>query len=83
MEDEHFLQNPPRRCYYCKLGILQQLVALAQEEGKVARRGETVINATPEYWDCQRIAAERGIPIKDVYRAAVEAMSDHQGHKSA
>jgi uncharacterized protein len=33
MEDEQFLQNPPRRCYYCKMGILQQLVALAQEEG--------------------------------------------------
>jgi uncharacterized protein len=33
MEDERFLQNPPRRCYFCKLGILAQLVALAQEEG--------------------------------------------------
>lgn len=33
MEDEQFLQNPPRRCYFCKLGILAQLVALAQEEG--------------------------------------------------
>jgi uncharacterized protein len=33
MEDEQFLQNPPRRCYFCKLGILRQLVALAQEEG--------------------------------------------------
>jgi uncharacterized protein len=33
MEDEQFLQNPPRRCYFCKLGILGQLAALAQEEG--------------------------------------------------
>jgi uncharacterized protein len=33
MEDERFLQNPPRRCYFCKLGILQQLVALARVEG--------------------------------------------------
>jgi uncharacterized protein len=33
MEDEQFLQNPPRRCYFCKLGILGQLVVLAQEEG--------------------------------------------------
>ena len=32
MEDEQFLQNPPRRCYFCKLGILAQLVALAREE---------------------------------------------------
>jgi uncharacterized protein len=33
MADEHFVQNPPRRCYFCKLGILAQLVALAQKEG--------------------------------------------------
>ncbi|MBN1815696.1 MAG: ATP-dependent sacrificial sulfur transferase LarE [Anaerolineae bacterium] len=33
MEDEQFLQNPPRRCYFCKLGILGQLVALAQDAG--------------------------------------------------
>jgi uncharacterized protein len=33
MEDEQFLQNPPRRCYFCKLGILARLVVLAQEEG--------------------------------------------------
>jgi uncharacterized protein len=33
MEDERFVQNPPRRCYFCKLGILGQLVALAREEG--------------------------------------------------
>jgi uncharacterized protein len=33
MEDEQFLQNPPRRCYFCKLGVLAQLAALAQEEG--------------------------------------------------
>jgi uncharacterized protein len=32
MADERFVQNPPRRCYFCKLGILGQLVALAQEE---------------------------------------------------
>jgi uncharacterized protein len=32
MEDEQFLRNPPRRCYFCKLGILQRLVMLAHEE---------------------------------------------------
>jgi uncharacterized protein (TIGR00299 family) protein len=49
---------------------------------KVARQGERVTNATPEYRDCQRIATERGIPIKDVYRAAVEATGDLQRHKA-
>ena len=33
MEDEQFLNNPPRRCYFCKLGVLGQLVALAKAEG--------------------------------------------------
>jgi uncharacterized protein len=33
MEDERFVQNPPRRCYFCKRGILTQLAALAREEG--------------------------------------------------
>jgi uncharacterized protein len=33
MENARFLQNPPRRCYFCKLGILEQLTTLAQAEG--------------------------------------------------
>jgi uncharacterized protein (DUF111 family) len=40
---------------------------------KVSRGGETVLNVTPEYRDCQRIAAEQGAPLKEVYQAAMEA----------
>jgi uncharacterized protein (TIGR00299 family) protein len=40
---------------------------------KVARRGETVLNITPEYRDCQRIAAELGVPLKQVHQATLEA----------
>jgi hypothetical protein len=40
---------------------------------KIARRGEAVLNITPEYRDCQRIAVERGIPLKRVYRVALES----------
>jgi uncharacterized protein (DUF111 family) len=29
-----------------------------------------VLNATPEYEDCQRLAAEKGIPLKQVIAAA-------------
>jgi uncharacterized protein (DUF111 family) len=29
-----------------------------------------VLNATPEYDDCRRIAAEKGIPLKQVIAAA-------------
>jgi uncharacterized protein (DUF111 family) len=43
---------------------------------KVARRGGEILNASPEFDDCARIAAERGIPLKDVQAAAMKAYLD-------
>ena len=40
---------------------------------KVARRGGHVVNASPEFDDCVTLAAERGMPVKDVQAAAVAA----------
>ena len=40
---------------------------------KVARRGETVMNVAPEYRECQRIAEEQGVPLKEVFQLAQEA----------
>ena len=37
---------------------------------KVSRMNGSVLNATPEYEDCQRIAAQKGIPLKHVLEAA-------------
>ena len=37
---------------------------------KVWRMNGTILNATPEYEDCQQIAAERGVPLKQVIAAA-------------
>jgi uncharacterized protein (TIGR00299 family) protein len=37
---------------------------------KVSRMNGTILNATPEYEDCQRIAADRGVPLKQVIAAA-------------
>jgi uncharacterized protein (DUF111 family) len=45
---------------------------------KVARRNGEVLNASPEFEDCARIAAERGRPVKDVQAAAVKAFLDRQ-----
>jgi uncharacterized protein (TIGR00299 family) protein len=39
---------------------------------KIGRRGGTVYNAWPEFDDCQRAAAEKGVPVKQVL---VEALS--------
>jgi pyridinium-3,5-bisthiocarboxylic acid mononucleotide nickel chelatase len=37
---------------------------------KISRMNGSILNAAPEYDDCQRIAAERGIPLKQVMAAA-------------
>jgi hypothetical protein len=46
---------------------------------KVARRGAAVMNVAPEYRECQRAAEERGVPLKEVYQAALEAARTHVG----
>ena len=43
---------------------------------KIARRNGEILNASPEFDDCARIAAERGRPVKDVHAAAVKAFLD-------
>lgn len=40
---------------------------------KIARRGGSIVNASPEFDDCARAAAERQVPIKDVQALAVRA----------
>lgn len=43
---------------------------------KVARRGNRVLNAQPEFDDLAKLAADRGIPIKDVQALAQKAWLD-------
>ncbi|HSL21571.1 MAG TPA: nickel pincer cofactor biosynthesis protein LarC [Vicinamibacterales bacterium] len=40
---------------------------------KVARRNGAIVNATPEYDDCVRIASARGLSVKDVQARALAA----------
>ena len=40
---------------------------------KLGRRGGVVYNAWPEFEDCQRLAAEKGVPVKEVLAAALAA----------
>jgi uncharacterized protein (TIGR00299 family) protein len=37
---------------------------------KVATLGDEVVNVSPEYEDCRRLASEKGKPVKEVYAAA-------------
>ena len=46
---------------------------------KVARFEGRVVNAAPEFDDCQRVASERRIPVKDVQAIASKAYLDSQG----
>jgi uncharacterized protein (TIGR00299 family) protein len=40
---------------------------------KVGRRGAEVMNAQPEFEDCQRVASAAGVPVKEVWAAAIAA----------
>jgi uncharacterized protein (TIGR00299 family) protein len=48
---------------------------------KVAGRDGRVLNAAPEFDDCARLAAERGVPIKDVQALAVKAWLETVGSR--
>ena len=49
---------------------------------KVARREGKVVNMAPEFDDCQRLATEKSVPLKQVMMAA-EAAYFQQGEKAA
>jgi uncharacterized protein (DUF111 family) len=40
---------------------------------KVGRRNGEILNASPEFEDCARIARERSIPVKEVQALAIKA----------
>lgn len=45
---------------------------------KVASRGTEVLNVSPEFDDCARVARDTGAPVKDVQAAAMKAFLDHR-----
>ena len=46
---------------------------------KLGRRGTVVYNAWPEFEDCQRLAAEKGVAVKEVLAAALAAWRSGPG----
>ena len=46
---------------------------------KIARLGGEIMNAAPEFDDCLAVAAERGLPVKDVQAIATKAYLDDKG----
>jgi uncharacterized protein (TIGR00299 family) protein len=49
--------------------------ALGAIRFKIARRNGTIVNATPEFDDCARLAAANNLSVKDVQRMAIKAYS--------
>ena len=63
------------RIYEARRKVLdRELVSVETGYGavrvKVARRDGRVVNVAPEYEDCQRLAAEKSVPLKEVLLAA-------------
>jgi uncharacterized protein (DUF111 family) len=52
--------------------MLQLATPYGQVAAKAARHGQRV-SVQPEYEDCRRLAAERGVPYLEVHRAAMAA----------
>jgi uncharacterized protein (TIGR00299 family) protein len=48
---------------------------------KVARVGDKIMNISPEYEDCKRLAIERNVPLKDVMAAAQSAATQERRKK--
>jgi hypothetical protein len=50
---------------------------------KISRDGREVVQAQPEYEDCRRLAALRGVPLKEVQSAALTAWRSAGGRVGA
>jgi hypothetical protein len=50
--------------------IVPVATPLGEVRMKVSRMNGTMLNATPEYEDCRQIAAQKGIPLKQVIALA-------------
>jgi uncharacterized protein (TIGR00299 family) protein len=59
----------------CKLDREERTVETAYGivKVKIARWEKRVMNAAPEYRDCLRLAEEKGVPLKEVWQAALAA----------
>ncbi len=68
MGDPRYLANTPERCYYCKGGICDQLVAIAKREGYRAVVDGSNADDVGDHRPGRRAAGERGVrsPLQEV-----------------
>lgn len=72
-----------RRQEWDRTVLARQRVEVATPYGtigvKVGSRGGRVYNAQPEFEECRKAAEARGVPVKEVWSAAVSAWRGRQG----
>ncbi len=56
--------------------IVEVATAFGAVRFKIARLGGAIVNASPEFEDCLRLASARKVPVKDVQAAASKAYLD-------
>jgi len=83
LEDEQFVQNPPRRCYFCKREILSRLAAVAREEGLACVIEGSNLDDRGEYRPGTQAAREAGVrsPLEEagLTKAEIRALSRRAG----
>ncbi len=66
----------------CRERLERELIELDTPLGPVrfkrARRNGRIVNVAPEFEDCARLAAEHGLPVKEVQALALKAYLDAQ-----
>ena len=83
LEDERFVQNPPRRCYFCKREIFTRLTDVAREEGLAWVVEGSNLDDQDEYRPGAQAALELGArsPLEEagLTKAQVRALSRRLG----
>ncbi len=68
LEDPHYAENPPQRCYYCKMELLTKLKIIAQEQGYSVVATAANADDTGDFRPGLRAGNELGIarPLQNV-----------------
>ena len=83
LQDPQFIQNPPRRCYFCKREILAHLVQIAHEEGMAVVAEGSNLDDHEEYRPGRQAVQETGVrsPLEEarLTKAEIRALSQQAG----
>jgi uncharacterized protein len=83
LEDPQFVQNPPRRCYFCKREILDRLTQIARAEGLAVVIEGSNLDDRAEYRPGRQAVQEAGVrsPLEEasLTKAEIRTLSQQAG----